>query len=149
MYIPTTTLLQANTIGAELSYVEFTANVTITATTEATATTIVTAGALSFDGVARVRIEFFTPVIEPGITANSFINVVLYDGTSIGLFNQAQTDVADGGITGFMAVRYLTPSAGDHTYSIRAYRTVSNGTVFAGAGGIGNFVPGYIRISVA
>jgi len=43
----------------------------------------------------------------------------------------------------------LTPAAGAHTYSIRAFSSVSGGTVYAGPGGPGADVPAFIRISLA
>lgn len=41
----------------------------------------------------------------------------------------------------------LTPSNASHTYSIRGTRVSSNATVVAGAGGSGNAMPGFIRIT--
>lgn len=140
-------------VGQELSYVEITSPVTISATSEATADTVVTAGAITFDGSTRVCIEFFSDSVAPGATAASAIAIFLYDGaSSIGYIWFCKKDssaTAQNGTTGCHAVRYLTPSAGSHTYSIRASRSVSNGSIYAGAGGSGNDSPAFIRISRA
>lgn len=124
----------------ELSYVQFTSSVAITATTEATADTVVTAGAVSVDGSTPIIIEFYSP----GCDAN--IAIVIYDGSSTigGVCAFTQTAAA------FMNVRKrITPSNGSHTYSVRAYKSSGTPSVTAGAGGSGNNMPGFIRITRA
>lgn len=139
--------------ATELDYTEITSSVSITATTEGAADTVVSAGAIVFDGSTRICIEFYSPLIQPGATASSQIAVLLYDGSSsIGFILVAMKDgtsTAQRGTTGCLVRRFLTPSAASHTYSIRAFRVVSNGTVVAGAGGSGDNMPAYIRITTA
>jgi hypothetical protein len=133
----------------EVNYVEFTGNVSPTQTAEASADTVVTAGAVSFDGSTIAIVEFFSPLARAQITSDAKLNFWLYDGSSsigkLGVINQSGSTHASAGPV--YIVRRLTPSNASHTYSIRA--TVSTGTalITAGAGGSGNTMPGFIRIS--
>lgn len=144
-FIPTTTLTQAG--GLELDYVQFTSDAVCSATTEAGATTIVTANAITFDGATAVLIEFFavTHTISAA-SLNAFM--VLYDGAaSIGQMWQGKEATAQAAGSVYGAHRF-TPSAASHTYSIRGYVSAAGDiTVYAGAGGLGVRMPGYIRIS--
>lgn len=126
--------------ATELGYTQFTSNVSVTATTEAAANTVVTASAITFDGSTTALIEFYAARIDPGSTS---ISVFLFqDGTTLGQIGL--TLVA--GIPIFVA-RRLTPASGSRTYSIRAAVNASTGTVYAGAGGAGVNLPGFIRIT--
>lgn len=135
----------------ELAYVEFTSPVSITSTTEAGANSVVSAGSVAFDGSTRVRIEFFSPDVLAGSTAGSYTILTLWDGS---------TDLGRIAVVGHSllvfapevavkAERYLTPTAASHTYTIKAWRVASDGTVSAGAGGTGVLLPGFIRIARA
>ena len=143
----------AGSIGTEYSgtYVEFTSTVACTATTEATANTVVTAGAVTFNGTDIVLIEFYCFAWDlNSTTANA--RIVLYDGaSSIGQMWQSTLIAASGSTSaGIYVARRLTPSNASHTYSIRGYVTVaSTFDVGAGAGGNGNGMPGWIRITRA
>ena len=123
---------------------EFNSNVNITATTDATANTIVTAPAVTFDGATPVWIEFYAPAVDPG--SGTRIIYVLYDGSSpldrLGDATYANTN------TQVVSLRKkLTPSAGSHTYSIRAYVTSGTGIVKAGAGGASTLAAGLISVT--
>lgn len=129
-----------------VSYTEFTAGVSITATTEAGANTLVTAPALAADGATSYLIEFAAPQVanQPA----SGLAFVLYDGaTSLGFIGQASTGTTQNPPVNLP--RRLTPSAGSHTYSIRAFSGVSGASVFADTGGAGKNVPGFIQITKA
>lgn len=144
-------IVQSSDLEVELSYVPITSSVPISATTEATADTVVSASALIFDGSTRICIEFFSPFIHPGATAGSQINVFVYDGASsigqIWVAVKDHTATSQRGESGCFCRVFLTPTAASHTYSIRASRGVSNGTVSAGAGVVTDFMPAYIRIT--
>lgn len=128
----------------ELAYAEFTSNVSITATTEATANTIKAAPAVTFDGSTAVYIECYSPSWQTVATNGIF--VVLYqDGTSIGRIGDFYAGAGLVNVAGVVE-RRMTPAAGSRTYSIRAYTNTGTATVVGGAGGVGNMVPGYIRI---
>ena len=132
----------------EVDYVEFTSNVNVTATVEASADTIVSAGAVAFDGSIIAVVEFFTPAARPAASAAASIKYYLYDGaSSIGLIAQQFSAAASSSIFECYGTRRLTPSNASHTYSIRAIVSTGTGVVVAGAGGSGNYVPGFIRIS--
>jgi hypothetical protein len=147
MLIPTAVVQAADSV-VELAYVEFTANVNITATTEATADTIVSAGAVNFDGVTEVMIEFYADSIEsPGVVGGRGTFIVFYeDADSIGtvteVFNEAATAIR----ALCFGRRFLTPTAGSKTYSVRGFVTNGTGIVRGGLGGGGARMPGYIRI---
>jgi hypothetical protein len=144
----TDTVAMAYPPGYEYTHTAYTAPVAVTATTEATANTIVTAGAVTFDGSTDVVIEFFAPGWELGAIDTRF-HLWLYDGSSsIGrISNGTSGERAVRAQTAIVARRRITPSAAAHTYSIRASVAANTLTVYGGAGGVGNDVPGYIRIT--
>lgn len=135
--------------GTELAYNEFTANVAITAVNPATANTVVTASAVTFDGATAVIIEFHAGRVDGSANAGNQCIFELYDGaTDLGIvgvpfINPAATTLSTGA---FRASRRLTPSAGAHTFSVRAWASTGTASVSAGIGGAGTFLPGYIRI---
>lgn len=131
--------------GSELSYIELTSNVNVTATTEATANTVVTAAAVTFDGATSIIVEFYAPYLSPGTNA---LSLVLYDGAnSIGRVALVQPVGPPKYFSGGSVKRKLTPSAAAHTYSIRGYVDAGTGVVAGGAGGIGVDMPAFIRIT--
>ena len=136
-------------VGARLSYVEKTTNTTISATTEGTANTIVTAATIVFDGSTVVLIDYYAAAVSCGTGDVIF---VLYDDAGsgaasvgiIGEFTQGTSLTTAARLT-----RSLTPTAASHTYSVRAYRATANGTVVAGAGGSGAYMPTFICLTKA
>lgn len=135
--------------GHELSYVEYTSSVSVTATAEASADTVVTADAISFDGSTVALIEFFSPFVRPAATALASLTLWLYDGaSSIGALGISQTPSANNANRPVHVSRRLTPSNASHTYSVRATVSTGTGTAGAGAGGAGNNMPGFIRITL-
>jgi hypothetical protein len=123
------------------------APVTVSATVEATPDDVVSAGAIVFDGLTRVLIEFFCGRVDVGATAGSFVLCNLWDDTTdLGrLCVMALANV----IAPVKGERYLIPTAASHTYKIRAWRVNSNGTIQASTGGVGTQMPAFIRISEA
>lgn len=133
-----------------LSYVEDIAGLTITATSDATAQTHITAPALVFDGATIIRIEYFAA--DANVTTAQQVIVNLYDGAT----DQGRwVFIGGAGISSgsFAAepigVRYVTPSAGSHTYSARAWKTGGTAAILAGTGGVATTLPAYLRISRA
>lgn len=135
--------------GTELAYAEVTSQVSTTQTSEASATEIVSAGAVTFDGTA-VMIEFYVPYTDVQNTANAFAVFCLFDSTTsqgrMGIVRQPTTAEL---YVPVLLRRKVTPSAGSHTYSIRFITSSGTSTVEPGAGGSGNLMPGYIRITKA
>lgn len=133
--------------GHELDYTEFTSPVSVTGANEAGATTIVTAGAVTFDGSTVAIVEFYAPVATPESVAAKTLSLFLFDGSSgIGTIGQVTAVASQTHRVPVLVRRRLTPSAASHTYSIRGSVTTNPGTVTVGAGGTGNYMPGYIRI---
>ena len=134
--------------STELSYVELTSAATISATSGAAANTIVTAAAVTFSGSQRIQVEFYSPYCSVD-TAGAWLVIALWqDSTEIG--NLAELTVSSGTVSSTVhPSRFLTPSAGSHTYSIRGWRINNNCTVGAGGGGAGSRMPAYIRITTA
>ena len=124
---------------SDLAYVEFIANVPITATTAPTSQTVVSAGSYVFDGSA-VWVEFYAARYARGTTQ---MTVNLWnDTTEIGVLGIVDTTQQIGGVL----KRKVTPAAGAHTLAVKAYVDAGTGTVYAGAGTADLIVPGYIRI---
>lgn len=123
--------------GYEFNVASVTADVTISATAEASSTTIVTSGAVSYDGATTVIIEFFCPRLLTGTGATAAIVFSLWDGSSqVSRFGviQAPNIASASVITPVFLRMRVTPSAASHTYSVRGFRTVGDGTAFAGPG---------------
>lgn len=133
--------------GYEFSYVERTTILTVTATVEASADTFVSSAAVAYDGSTRVCIECFSP--EYGTGASGVLVVTLWDGaTDLGRLALVAGDTAAGRWTGVLRC-FLTPSAATHTYHIKAFRSAASAYIEGGAGGTGNRMPAYIRITKA
>lgn len=132
--------------GLELAYTEFTANVTISATVEASATTIVTAADLDLDGQA-ILVEFFCPRLDVADTADDVL-LTLWDGsTDLGRLGWHIVTGADLSFPVHLA-RKITPTTGQHTYSIRGWKVGAGSAVAnAGTGTAGSLLAGFIRIT--
>lgn len=135
-------------VPGELDYVEATSPVTVSGTTVGGATTLLTHNALTFDGSTIVYIEFFSPRVDGAVSLTDAIIGLYEDGTNIG-WSEVQTTGNDGTMRkeAFIS-RRITPSAGSHTYSWRAWRGGANFTVSAGASGSDQQMPMYSRIVV-
>lgn len=134
----------------ELDYVEITAPVVISATTDATANTVITGNPIVLNGSTRIIVEFGAEQVATGGTTSSAVIVTLWDSTTdLGHFHEVGTPA--NGVVSVSALvrRFLTPSAGTHTYVIKAFRNVADGTIYAGTGGVGNDQPAYLRVTLA
>lgn len=121
--------------GYEWGTTAWSGTTNITGTTSGAPTTVVTAPAITFDG-APVIVEFQAAWYKIGTTS---INVGLYlDGTYQGRLGFAQAAFTPAGLS---AAR-VTPSAGSHTYSVRAFVDAGTGEVGADAS-----LPGFIRVT--
>jgi hypothetical protein len=128
--------------GAELVYTEGTAAVVVNSITQA-AITIVTAAATTFDG-SPAWLEFFAPQATLSGGANQGIQFWLFDGAvNLGAIAQiVGSSVVGGPIIGR---RKLTPSAGSHTYTVRANSLAAGSNSVSAGTGPGGYVPLYIR----
>jgi hypothetical protein len=127
----------------ELNYTEATSPVTVTGTSEGSPTTVITAsGAVAVSGSEQIKIEFFSNGWACG--ASDFMIANLWrDSTALGRLGA--TSISSNLPVYF--VRYLTPSAGSYTFSVRAWRGSVSGGFGAGAGASTQQMPMYIRIT--
>jgi len=151
-YTPTTVTITSGGVivvpGQEFAYNEFTAPQPINATTEPTANVIVTAAAITVDGATPIEIEFTNRRMQYPAVGGATMALVLYeDGASIGQLSLGT--IGNSSELGFTITRRMTPLSGSHTYSVRGFVSTGSGTVHAGVGGSGNFLPGSIRITRA
>lgn len=139
--------------SAELDFKQATADITgINATTEAGATAVLSGNSVSYDG-SRVKVEFFAPEIAyvGGTGTNKVTLVFLRDTTVVGQAVILETGSTFASGKGAKAECFDTPSAGAHTYAVKAFAAASspNYTVKAGAGGSGALVPAFLRVTKA
>ena len=137
-------------IGAELDYAQITASVTgVTASTEATAVTLVSGNSVTYDG-SKIKVEVYVPAVAAATNAWYYRVLLLRDSTVIGYAagKSLAADAANG--VEFYAAAFDTPAAGAHTYKASAYVQAStNFSFLAGAGGSGNLLPAFLRVSKA
>lgn len=130
----------------EIAYVEFSADVAITATTVGTAQVIVDSGSKTYAAVPTL-IEFYCPrYLAP---AQQCFVVVQDGATVLGTF-AVMTSNQD--LSAMFAATHITPSAGSHDYKITAWLGgAGTGTFRASTGGAAGdgttFLPGWIRVS--
>lgn len=145
----------AKYVTGELAYVEFTSTKTATSSTETSAVTVVSAGALTFDGATKIRIEFFCPQLSVSDNTNGVV-LTLFDGNTSTPLGQLHRQVSNssGSVAGSGGaphlVRELTPSAASHTYFVGILDagavTTTHAKANAGTGGTGALLPGFIRV---
>lgn len=127
----------SDTTGKTLDYATVTAGVSITATTS-TGTACITGNAVNYDG-GEVDITVYSPYLKRG---NTVTIVGLYmDGslvTRMGYTASLETPST-------MRMRY-TPSAGSHTFSVRAWVDGGTGTFGGGDGSSGDYAKGFLLI---
>ena len=122
----------------ELDYVPRTTDLTVTATAAASAQTWIDGNAVIYDGSTRVKVEAFSAAWDGGGTGANVGLLELYDGsTDLGVLAQ----VAGTGV--MYGVYFVTPSAGSHTYHVKAWKSGS-GSIRAASG---TYVPAWYRIT--
>lgn len=132
--------------GQQFDYAQITANSAgITATTEGTSQAVITGNSVYYDG-SRVKVEFFVPKLSSA--ASQTVTFVVYrDSTVVGQVFAGTVNTTLGAVD---CALFDTPgSAGAHVYALKAFVSASTLTVNAGAGGAGNLVPGWLRVSKA
>ena len=135
-------------IGKELDYVQITTNYT-NATTGFTS--IIDGSPISFGVSTRIKIEFFSPLVELSGAGVSGI-IELFDGSTdlcelAGITSNSGTGVVDRPAKSEM---FLTASAGTHTYHIKA-RMLTAGSILvaAGTGSGATTAPAWYRVTRA
>lgn len=138
--------------STQLDYVEITASVTVAIGGDTVQTDCIVGNPIVYDGSTRVRIEIFSPSFD--IQEANLIAELWIDTTDLGRMGQADVDppVTDAGWPATM-VRYLTPPAGTHTFTVKGWTTSpTNPSLFGagpGVGGPASYMPAYLRISTA
>ena len=132
----------------ELGYVENNSNTAITSTTAGSGDTVISALTVVCDG-SPIVVEFFSPQVRPQASVNCEINISLYED---GVEETRQWGRFYNGAGGpdnkpAQLTRRLTPSAGIHTYSVKAYVSSGSGIVGGGSGGGTGFAPCFLRVS--
>lgn len=128
--------------GYEVDYVQITSNPAgVTATTEGAAATIITGTSKAYDGTKNL-LHFFCPRTDNATAATTAYFVFLRGATVLG---QAAVDNANGGA--FHAWVEDTPAASTFSYIVKCFVSGSTQTIYAGAGGSGNRVPAFLRVT--
>lgn len=131
--------------GQELDYAQITANPSgITATTEGTSQLVISGNSVYYDG-SRLKVSFFVPKLSA--SASQTVTFVIYrDSTVVGQVFGGTVNTTQQGMEFEI---FDTPAAGAHTYAVKAFVSTGTLTVNVGAGGSGNLVPGWLRVSKA
>lgn len=130
----------------EIDYVSSTASDTaITATSGDTANVVLTGAAHTYDGITKIRVEFFC---YNAVAATGPFAPLLHDITAPGAKLGALAIVIGSTSAPIMAAKEFTPAAGTHQYVVAA-ATFGGGTghLTAGDGLAENGVPMYLRIT--
>lgn len=132
-------------LGQELDYAQITANTAaISVTTEATSVAVIIGNSVTYDG-SKVKIEVFIPLVTSNVEADF---VIYRDTTPIGQIAVGNFGNAPG--LPLKAEMFDTPSAGSHTYSVKAYvGSAGSVVVKCGSGGSGNRTPAFLRVTRA
>jgi hypothetical protein len=116
----------------EIGYVEGIPDITVSGTS-AVPTTILTLPALTFDGATTIELEFWSRSVVPAAAANAYIAwAVWQDGVMLGVNAPFFQSTSGGGAIPAHLKTRIKPSAGSHTYSIRAWQVGGNGTIVGG-----------------
>jgi hypothetical protein len=131
--------------GQEFDYAQITTNPSgITATTEATSQDVIDGNSVYYEG-SRVRVSFFVPKLTSSASLTATF-VVYRDTTVVG---QVFGGTVNTSLQATEFELFDTPAAGPHTYKVKAFVSAGTLTVNVGAGGSGNLVPGFIRVTKA
>ena len=131
---------------SELAYLEFTAPVSVPVVAAASAVTVVATGSLILTAVAHT-VEFTCPQVVTGGSATSDVRVSLWDGTTdLGVLAVVKNNTNTALNAPVVCRRRLVPTAGAHTFTVKAFAAGQTGSITAGAGGAGALLPGAIRV---
>lgn len=137
--------------GTVVDYVTFNTDVAVVSTTEAGANVVVTGAGFTANGVDQYKVVFFCPGLQTAATVGAQVRISLFDNGSLfatpGMLGLIVSPAAAAFITvATIESETLTPSAGSHAYSIRAWRTATggNGLINGTTGGISRV--GYIKV---
>lgn len=135
--------------GYEYDYVEATASLTITATSIGTAQVFLQGNAVTYDGATRICVEVYWPWTD--VVGNAqVVYTDLYDGaTRLGEGSVQKSSTIEEFLGPCTWRRFLTPTAGAHTFAVKTYCTANNGSALAAGAGGADYLPAYIRVTKA
>ncbi len=135
--------------GTEIGYDQITSNVTMPNTG---VFTIISAAAHTFDG-NPVICEIYSPLFgisTTGGTIAAFFWQLFEGATQLGTTETAfRSDATPQYAAGVVYKRRFTPSAGSHTYTVKATQNGAGGLAAAGDGTTSNVLPCYVRFTKA
>lgn len=124
-----------------LDYVTITADVTVSGANEAAAITVITGSSLAYDSTNK-HIEFWAPYY----VGQNFNPVLFRGATALGAAASSGTGDGSTNISHPVIVRFtdVAPTGGTYSYVVKAF---GGGTLKAGAGGSGNLLPAFLRVT--
>jgi hypothetical protein len=136
-----------------LAHVEVTAPVTVTGFNLAGSVLVATAPTITYDG-GPIIVEFSAPWAISQAQINQTMNIGLADGTTTWTDQGLLAAILNPGTTGSLSCpifgrRRFTPSAGAHTFHVRAWYSASGnagGSIMGSTGLNGQPVPMILRI---
>lgn len=133
----------------ELGYSAITSSVTVNNATAGTGTEVIAPLTVLCDG-GPVLVECYIPGFIPSTTLNDQISGSLfYDGSEQSRYWFYARNTATGNYTAPVHAQYrMTPTAGSHTFGLKAFVTnaARTGTVSCGTGSTGD-APAFLRVS--
>jgi len=136
----------------ELGYSQITSGVAINNGVAGTGVEVIAPLTVVCDG-SPIMVEFFTPEARPYNAANYELNISLFEDSSekIRSWGRQYNGVANFDNKPVHLMARLSPSAGSHTYSVKAYVTntspsTNTGRIEAGSGTTGS-APAFLRVS--
>jgi hypothetical protein len=130
--------------ATELAYAQFTTAVTVPVVAEASAVTVVSAGSVTYSAQPIV-IEFFAAAIAVAATPAQVVCNLWDGGADLGRIGGIINPGTAQQFVPAMLRRRLTPTAGAHTYIVKAWAASAAGTIYGNT----PYVPGFIRIARA
>jgi len=132
--------------GYEFDYAQITSDVNVTGTSSGSPTTVIDGNSVIYDGVVRVKIEFNAALCDAS-SGNALQVGVWEDSTLLGRVYFLQ-----GGPSAYVAAGgaglpiYRVPTAGAHTYHVKAWKNGGTCTVYAASA---SQPPAFLRITKA
>lgn len=132
----------------EVGHQPITSDVSVTATTEGTANSVVSLGAITYEAVEH-RFSFFSPSCRPDTgAAGRTLTFVLLDSTTVvyGIWGRMAAPAAAAANAPVSLEARFTPTAGSHTYNVRAFVSAGTGLIQANTGGAGTIAPAFLCV---
>jgi hypothetical protein len=111
-------------------------------TTTTVAASLIALPAITFDGAAKVDVQFYCPYV---FCESLIVYFYFYvDGVDVNLPFGYSAEPANGTSVEGVIANY-TPAAGSRVLSVWVRSNNSGATLYGGAGGAGNYVPMFVR----